>query len=565
VPRRAIYAIGVGGALVAVAIAWIVLSADRIPKDLAWLSESGANEVPASQIPRDKGVKYTGHRYMLDGRGTLNPDGSTFPDASSNATGIITSEVGDTAMSSSIDGVAHIRRSGQTRRAEKAVDWGYVLKDGAILMRKDAFLNPPRGLRAESCFLVQEFNDEFLAIVLQEEKNHRVLFSETNGCCAGLIGSRAVVNGHTVERKEDGWYYGEHKIVGAGRERASKPSRNVAAVTERRDRIADLEEAVRKLSDDLDVRDRQLSACEAKAISLAALKEENARIAEELEEAKSAATKLAGELSDKEKFLRRLESNALRLTENVRQLSDRWQQAVKERDAARDESTAVARVTIKDRGRLSAIEEELRNAQRVCRALEEENELLRRMIAAQPSRPVERQRPRLDAVILSVRDNLVVLSAGRVDGLGEGMELIVSRGSMTIARIVVKKVYEDMAGAEVVHVEEGCKIAQGDMVQCSGPRKASDSTGRGKETSRVEGHIVSVDSPGTVFIDLGRRDGVGAGKEFRVCGVQKGGRRVEKGRVRVVVVDETFSRAEVIENSGGAEAPTVGDVIEDDG
>ena len=62
--------------------------------------------------------------------------------------------------------------------------------------------------------------------------------------------------------------------------------------------------------------------------------------------------------------------------------------------------------------------------------------------------------PMLSGKVLTVRDNLVMLSLGKDDKVKTGMKFIVSRNGRYLGDVQVLKVYDDFAGAEVLFLAD---------------------------------------------------------------------------------------------------------------
>lgn len=69
--------------------------------------------------------------------------------------------------------------------------------------------------------------------------------------------------------------------------------------------------------------------------------------------------------------------------------------------------------------------------------------------------------PKIDGVVVAVRDGMVVLSVGRDDMVKEGYEFTVYEGSRFVGKVKVENVLDDMAGARILFTEENASIQVG--------------------------------------------------------------------------------------------------------
>jgi uncharacterized coiled-coil protein SlyX len=69
--------------------------------------------------------------------------------------------------------------------------------------------------------------------------------------------------------------------------------------------------------------------------------------------------------------------------------------------------------------------------------------------------------PKIDGVVVAVRDGIVVLSVGRDDLVKEGYEFTVYEGDRFIGKVKVENVLGDMSGARVLFTEDGESIRVG--------------------------------------------------------------------------------------------------------
>ena len=68
-----------------------------------------------------------------------------------------------------------------------------------------------------------------------------------------------------------------------------------------------------------------------------------------------------------------------------------------------------------------------------------------------------------------------------------------------------------------------------------------------EELKAPDGRVIHVDaSLKTVYLNIGRSEGLYEGTPFEVFGVERGGKRVTRGEVKVVTIDELFSRAQIV-------------------
>ncbi|MFN0057303.1 MAG: hypothetical protein ACKVX7_02505 [Planctomycetota bacterium] len=184
-------------------------------------------------------------------------------------------------------------------------------------------------------------------------------------------------------------------------------------------RISKLDEEKSGLTQNVNRKDGQISDKDAEIASLA---EQNRKMSEELAEAGAAKTKAQSELA--------------------RALLDR-QQITEEADGYRTE--------------LVSLTEERDSQSLLIRAIEQKYPKVIEDIVT------KRVLPPLDGVVVSVRDNLVVLSIGKgSDGVKEGYTFTVYRGSNYIATVQVTHVTEDMAAASILY-PEAAKIQNGDL------------------------------------------------------------------------------------------------------
>ena len=71
--------------------------------------------------------------------------------------------------------------------------------------------------------------------------------------------------------------------------------------------------------------------------------------------------------------------------------------------------------------------------------------------------------PKIDAVVVAVRDGIVVLSVGRDDNVKAGYEFTVYEGSRFIGKVKVENVLGDMSGARVLFTDQGETIRAGNQ------------------------------------------------------------------------------------------------------
>ena len=81
-----------------------------------------------------------------------------------------------------------------------------------------------------------------------------------------------------------------------------------------------------------------------------------------------------------------------------------------------------------------------------------------------PETSVDDVAPPLDGKVLAARGRLIEISLGRDDGLEEGHELTVSRGTLYKARVIVRWTRSDRAVAEVIERTKQREIQEGDRV-----------------------------------------------------------------------------------------------------
>ena len=70
----------------------------------------------------------------------------------------------------------------------------------------------------------------------------------------------------------------------------------------------------------------------------------------------------------------------------------------------------------------------------------------------------------IEAKIMGLRGRLVVLSAGRDEGVRPGMRFHVIRGNQYLGEVLVGTVHADMSGAEITRPEGLHQIREGDEV-----------------------------------------------------------------------------------------------------
>ena len=69
--------------------------------------------------------------------------------------------------------------------------------------------------------------------------------------------------------------------------------------------------------------------------------------------------------------------------------------------------------------------------------------------------------PKIDALVVAVRDGIVVLSVGRDDNVKAGYEFTVYEGDQFLGKVKVENVLGDMSGARVLFTENGATIRTG--------------------------------------------------------------------------------------------------------
>jgi hypothetical protein len=92
----------------------------------------------------------------------------------------------------------------------KKAGWGECLTSGEILLPRNWCEEaPPTNFIVQNSFEIESFGDDYVLIHLDPTKGHRLCFIRSGvsqAPTAGYIGSKAEVDGKTLERKADGWY-----------------------------------------------------------------------------------------------------------------------------------------------------------------------------------------------------------------------------------------------------------------------------------------------------------------------------------------------------------------------
>ncbi|MHC5039152.1 MAG: hypothetical protein ACYTHM_17730 [Planctomycetota bacterium] len=83
-----------------------------------------------------------------------------------------------------------------------------------------------------------------------------------------------------------------------------------------------------------------------------------------------------------------------------------------------------------------------------------------------------------------------------------------------------------------------------------------------ESTPMPDGRVTRADiDQGYVYIDLGSKDGVRSGQRFYVYSVLKGGRRREKGEIRIIRVEKDFSQCSILSMMDDRNPVVMGDYI----
>lgn len=111
------------------------------------------------------------------------------------------------------------------------------------------------------------------------------------------------------------------------------------------------------------------------------------------------------------------------------------------------------------------------NVQRLEKELEAERSRTKSALLAQPR--VDEKPPPATPVVTRVeavesKDGVVVLGAGKKNGLEPGHSLTISRDGKLVGRVRVLKVFEEMAGAEIVETQAGESIQRNDSASTGG-------------------------------------------------------------------------------------------------
>lgn len=87
--------------------------------------------------------------------------------------------------------------------------WGPCLTSGQLLVERSAFTNSAEGVFARNFFVAESFGDRYVLITLDPAKGHRLCYLQSRGghvFTGGLAGTRAEVDGRTLEKRADGWH-----------------------------------------------------------------------------------------------------------------------------------------------------------------------------------------------------------------------------------------------------------------------------------------------------------------------------------------------------------------------
>lgn len=110
--------------------------------------------------------------------------------------------------------------------------WGYTITSGEILLPRSVFVSPPTDAYVENSFEIEAFGDSYVLIHLDPAKGHRLCFLQVGRSqlpTAGFIGTKAEVNGKTLERRADGWY--RFNVKGGGQSDSKRMSQASSSLT----------------------------------------------------------------------------------------------------------------------------------------------------------------------------------------------------------------------------------------------------------------------------------------------------------------------------------------------
>ena len=183
-----------------------------------------------------------------------------------------------------------------------------------------------------------------------------------------------------------------------------------------------------------------------------------------LEQAQTDLTASKTEVASQKSLLEQRDGRLTKAVEQIQALGSKLESAITAREEANQRAqTAVARADTQflDNSQLkqllAGVRKELETATSELETVKIQNDLLRKGLGTGGTSD-----PLIDATIMGVRTNLVVLSVGSDDKVKPGMIFTVFRGNTYLGEVQVQTVYNDMAGAEITHLVDGQQIKEGD-------------------------------------------------------------------------------------------------------
>jgi hypothetical protein len=227
--------------------------------------------------------------------------------------------------------------------------------------------------------------------------------------------------------------------------------------------------AVKKLGENLEVNANVISTQLAEVVNL---RTANQGLTDKLSQASREVEEKKTQIATKDATLAKQQTELTNLSTEVKSLASTLDTAKKSADDANDKARK-----FNDRANVEVLRSQQLEEQ--VNALGKELAQLRETAEQQKIRLAmfEKERgslppgtevaPMLNGKVVGVREDLVVVSLGKDEGVKPGMVFRVSRGNQYLGEIQVKTVYKDMSGAQIVYLVQGAQIQEGDDAQTS--------------------------------------------------------------------------------------------------
>jgi hypothetical protein len=186
-----------------------------------WLSKTSKHDAEVAQIPKNTQIEIfipkdeplnaesVGYGMKIDPYGNLTPiDKKSYIVKG----GALVSKLGPIEKKAEwgdwdfvYEDASHTKKAG----------WGECLTSGEILLPRNWYGGVPTNFIVQNSYEIESFGDDYVLIHLDPTKGHRLCVFKSgvpHALTAGYIGSKAEVDGKTLERKADGWYSGTTRV-----------------------------------------------------------------------------------------------------------------------------------------------------------------------------------------------------------------------------------------------------------------------------------------------------------------------------------------------------------------